>query len=573
MKINDFTYDYYSGVNVSLKLFNLFTNKFLLLDSVGISYNINYGSIPIYSYCSELYDAVLRGREMVQGTLVLNHTSARLISDFLNEAKSDKVGISFLNSAPFIMNISFGKSPPVILKDCVIISRGQTIQIDSSNILEEYNFVGKEMLQQSLDTLFPLQEIKKINKRVAFLKGNLVASSEEESNKSLVAGVSASEEPETKVGSALEAQAPVPVETPKEIPPFIDNNKDLGKRGISNDDLSSPAKNTAVSPEVKAVTPQTASGVKNEQATIQVKEKKVPLASTGYQINKVKGRADSKEFEIKSPFDPALLQDSFSETKTKTFLNNTFANKNEEVNQEVKDMLTYMVSKERRGLTNNGREPLANELELEREQAALLWTATNRMKIKDIVYTQNGVANDSKPRKDQQLLQIFNQKNWASYSNDYVTGKYSGAYNDPKNTQIKNTVDRFFSGDLPNEIFTNTNFVHANDNLKTVPSWSLDSNQSSSGGIDGTSGYEPIYVGNAIFSYGYNNYYPTLENEYLWLYPEYYNNPENYMQKRLYKTAADTAFGVGQPGYYEYNGTNEASRPIFNPDEKEETTP
>ncbi len=573
MKINDFTYDYYSGVNVSLKLFNLFTNKFLLLDSVGISYNINYGSIPIYSYCSELYDAVLRGREMVQGTLVLNHTSARLISDFLNEAKADKVGISFLNSAPFIMNISFGKSPPVILKDCVIISRGQTIQIDSSNILEEYNFVGKEMLQQSLDTLFPLQEIKKRNKRVAFAKGNLVASSEEESNKSLVAGVSASEEPATKVGSALEVQAPVPVETPKEEKPFVDNDPKLNKRGIKAGNPSLPTKNRAVSPKVEAVTPQSASGVRNNQAIIQVQVEKAPLARIGYQINKVRGKEDSKEFEIKSPFDPELLQKNNVETKTKAFLTNTFANKNEEVNQEVKDMLTYMVSKERRGLTNNGRNPLVNELELEREQAALLWTATNRMKIKDIVDIQDGIKNDSKPTREKQLLGIFSKEDWASYSNDYVNSKYLNAYNDPNNTQIKNTVDKFFAGKLPNEIFTNTNFVHANDNLKKVPSWSLDSNQSSSNGIDGSSAYEPIYVGNAIFSYGYNNYYPTIENEYLMLYPTYYDNSENYMQKRIYKTDADALYNPGQPLYYKYNGTNESSRSEFNANEKEETIP
>lgn len=127
---------------------------------------------------------------------------------------------------------------------------------------------------------------------------------------------------------------------------------------------------------------------------------------------------------------------------------------------------------------------------------------------------------------------------------------------------------------MPNEIFTNTNFVHANNNLKTVPSWSLDYNQNTSNGKEGASGYEPVYVGNAIFSYGFNSYYPTLENEYLRLYPEYYDNDQNYMQKRLYVTNFDHLL-IGEPESYKYNATRNNStkedrREKYNPDEKEE---
>lgn len=559
MKINDFTYDYYSGVNVSLKLFNLFTNKFLLLDSVGISYNINYGSIPIYSYCSELYDAVLRGREMVQGTLVLNHTSARLISDFLNEAKADKVGISFLNSAPFIMNISFGKSPPVILKDCVIISRGQTIQIDSSNILEEYNFVGKEMLQQSLDTLFPLQEIKKINKRVAFAKGNLVASSEEENNKSRVAGIRGSKEPATKVGSALEEKAPVPVEKPKEEKPFVDNDPKLKLRGYKAEDPSSPAKNTAVSPEVKAVTPISASGVKNEQATIAVKtERKNPITNNENEVQ-VYGK-DGKTYIEKRSFDPELLKRSNDPEKTKKFLTSLFSNSDNDIPLDIKDQLAYMLSKERKSITNKNRAPLDQEKnELEREQAGLLWVATNRYAI-DRRYKKLDNADIFSDPEDV-LRKVFSGENsnkWATYGPDYKNNKYKNAYNDSKNSQIKTTIDNFFNGNLPNEVFTNTNFVHVNDNLPKIPSWSLSNHQivDQSKNISGSSGYDSVYLGNALFSYGYNDYFPLLEKDYLNLYPGYYDNDENYMQKRTWSVNGEETLSPEDRLYYKYSYSN-----------------
>jgi len=61
-------YDYFCGANVLVEVAGV-----TILECAGISYSINETKMPIYGYSSRHFDAVARGRVIVQGSLLLNY--------------------------------------------------------------------------------------------------------------------------------------------------------------------------------------------------------------------------------------------------------------------------------------------------------------------------------------------------------------------------------------------------------------------------------------------------------------------------------------------------------------------
>jgi hypothetical protein len=134
------SYEYFCGANIFVYIGE---NE---LDAVGISYQVTYSKQPIYSYFSRLYDAVLDGKEMVQGKFVLNFSSNKLMVQILS-AKNGEIS-SLSEAGLFDISIQFGNtktSQKIVLKNCFILGHGQTIQIDDTVILTEYSFIARNI--------------------------------------------------------------------------------------------------------------------------------------------------------------------------------------------------------------------------------------------------------------------------------------------------------------------------------------------------------------------------------------------------------------------------------------------
>lgn len=119
-------------------------------ECAGISYVLNNSQQPIYGYASTNFDAMLPGREIVQGNLLLNHTSSKPFYEILEESTNEPTkGIVSYNgflSEPLDIHIRFGyKNHDIIINYCYIFSRGETIQISEQGIVEEYSFIGRSL--------------------------------------------------------------------------------------------------------------------------------------------------------------------------------------------------------------------------------------------------------------------------------------------------------------------------------------------------------------------------------------------------------------------------------------------
>ena len=133
----DFNYEYHCGANIFLKI------NSTELDAVGISYQVSYSKQPIYSYFSKHYDAVLDGKHLVQGRIVLNFKSSR---DLYDGAPFNSTAYNDLSEVPFFdIRIEFGVGHQTIIENCFFMGSGQTIQIDDQVILTEYNFIGRKI--------------------------------------------------------------------------------------------------------------------------------------------------------------------------------------------------------------------------------------------------------------------------------------------------------------------------------------------------------------------------------------------------------------------------------------------
>lgn len=148
MSIQTYPYKYFSGANVQVTI-----GDEKLIECAGISFSVNESNQPAYGYASHLYDAVLPGRRIIQGTFVVNF---QLEDDQHDLVKNTLMTTSFLETQTlFDINVSYGSIPQhqkdLKLKDCFLVSRGQSIQISENVILEEFGFVARNL--ESLDVL------------------------------------------------------------------------------------------------------------------------------------------------------------------------------------------------------------------------------------------------------------------------------------------------------------------------------------------------------------------------------------------------------------------------------------
>jgi hypothetical protein len=147
---------YFAGPNVTVSIKpsepidSVVVTPKVLSECAGVSYVLNNSQQPIYGYASTQFDAMLPGREIVQGNLLLNHTSPIPFYEILNKSSntSNSEGLisynGFLNE-PLDIIIKFKKDHEIIINYCYIFSRGETIQISEQGIVEEYSFIGRSL--------------------------------------------------------------------------------------------------------------------------------------------------------------------------------------------------------------------------------------------------------------------------------------------------------------------------------------------------------------------------------------------------------------------------------------------
>ncbi len=133
-------YQYFSGANTYIEV-----NGKPLLECAGISYSLQNSQQPIYGYGSTVFDAVLPGREIIQGNFVINYTEPNYIVNLLGGT------IATFNTfllPKFDIKIMFGNDNKKsrIIQSCFLVSMGQSIQISEQVILEEYSFIGRNLI-------------------------------------------------------------------------------------------------------------------------------------------------------------------------------------------------------------------------------------------------------------------------------------------------------------------------------------------------------------------------------------------------------------------------------------------
>jgi hypothetical protein len=136
-------YSYYSGANVSI-----YVNNKELLECAGISFSYQNSRQPIYGYNSTLFDAMLPGREIIQGNFLINYVETNYLLSLLNIEDNNSLSYNALTSPSFDIKIQFGDYDNFnyqTLKDCHIVSMGKSIQITEQVIVEEYGFIARNI--------------------------------------------------------------------------------------------------------------------------------------------------------------------------------------------------------------------------------------------------------------------------------------------------------------------------------------------------------------------------------------------------------------------------------------------
>jgi hypothetical protein len=148
----NYNYEYFSGANVAISFKNVDADNLYkeVIECAGLSYSIQNSQQPVYGYASTQFDAMLPGREIIQGNFVVNYIKPDyLLTDILgqphNVIGSNIMSFNGFLTDAFDIKVSFGKDNDIIIKTCYIISRGQTIQISEQVILEEYGFIGRSL--------------------------------------------------------------------------------------------------------------------------------------------------------------------------------------------------------------------------------------------------------------------------------------------------------------------------------------------------------------------------------------------------------------------------------------------
>jgi hypothetical protein len=147
---------YFSGANIRLSIRKTysFEDKIRAFEPIseaaGISFAISNSQQPIYGYASTHFDAMLPGREVVQGNLLINYTEPNYLLDKMGSALTKSVSsyTSFF-SPQFDIKIEFltnsGLNDSIIIEYCSIVNVGTTAQISDQPIIEEYSFIGRSL--------------------------------------------------------------------------------------------------------------------------------------------------------------------------------------------------------------------------------------------------------------------------------------------------------------------------------------------------------------------------------------------------------------------------------------------
>ena len=147
---------YFSGANTKISVKNKSLIGNYLFNHVeecsGISFVLNNSQQPIYGYASVHYDAMLPGREIIQGNMLINFTKNNYLLDIIDSELANaaaQVSYSQFFSPMFDIKIEFlrnmGNNEYIILENCSIISVGTTAQISDQPIMEEYSFIGRNL--------------------------------------------------------------------------------------------------------------------------------------------------------------------------------------------------------------------------------------------------------------------------------------------------------------------------------------------------------------------------------------------------------------------------------------------
>ena len=133
-----YNYEYFSGANVSI-----YGNDSRIIECSGISYSVTNSRQPVYGYNSEEFDLILPGRIIVQGNILINYTKPDYLTNLLNT--------ELMNGNTFNIKIIFGSSAQYssnnkTILECALISCGSTVQINEQVILEEYGFIGRNVI-------------------------------------------------------------------------------------------------------------------------------------------------------------------------------------------------------------------------------------------------------------------------------------------------------------------------------------------------------------------------------------------------------------------------------------------
>ncbi|MAH50881.1 hypothetical protein CMI37_34010 [Candidatus Pacearchaeota archaeon] len=157
--MNYYNYEYFSGANVKISFKNVDLSNspdIEVIECAGLSYSVQNSQQPIYGYSSTQFDAMLPGREIVQGNFVLNYIKPDyLLTDVLknplNQEGSRELSFNGFLADSFDITVRFGNKNQITIKNCYLISRGQTIQISEQVLLEEYGFLGRTLSYKNIN--------------------------------------------------------------------------------------------------------------------------------------------------------------------------------------------------------------------------------------------------------------------------------------------------------------------------------------------------------------------------------------------------------------------------------------
>ena len=145
---------YFSGANVKVSIKNTYEDSLStynhLEECAGLSYSLSNSQQPVYGYASNRFDAMLPGREIIQGNFLINYTEPNYMLKklgFLNNY-SGTISYNGLVGPAFNLKIEFlerSKSKAIIIENCYIMGVGQTAQISDQPIIDEYSFIGRSL--------------------------------------------------------------------------------------------------------------------------------------------------------------------------------------------------------------------------------------------------------------------------------------------------------------------------------------------------------------------------------------------------------------------------------------------